>query len=41
LYPVDYFVWDKKNNPAWRLDRFELPVVASFGDFTVYSFEQK
>lgn len=35
-YPVDYLVWDKQKQPSWRLERFGLPVAATFGDIVVY-----
>jgi len=36
-YPIDYIVWDKINNPSWRIDRWRWPVAAEFGDLVVYS----
>ena len=35
-YPVDYLVWDKKNDPAWRMDHLGLELVNSFGDIALY-----
>lgn len=35
-YPIDYFVWDKKNDPTWSVDRFGLELVKSFGGILVY-----
>lgn len=36
-YPVDYIIWDKKENPDWELDRFSLDKVQEFGEIVVYS----
>lgn len=36
-YPVEYLVWDKKDNPEWEIDnRFGLEKVIEFGDIVVY-----
>lgn len=35
-YPVDYVVWDTKNDPAWRVDHLGLEFVKSFDDIHVY-----
>lgn len=36
-YPADYIIWDKEKNPAWRIDRFGLPIASRFGEIVVYS----
>lgn len=35
-YPLDYIVWDQKNDPSWGLERFALDKIAVLGDFIVY-----
>lgn len=38
-YEVKYALWDKKNKPDWRLDRFNfLEKKAEFSDFTIYEY---
>lgn len=36
-YPVDYIIWDKKENPDWKLDKFALDKLQAFGDLIVYA----
>jgi len=38
-YEVEYFVWDKKSDPEWQLERFSfLEEAALFGDIAIYKF---
>ncbi len=37
-YEVEYIVWDKKNDPLWKLDQYAfLEKKADFGDLLIYS----
>lgn len=38
-YPIDYIVWDKKINPNWNLDRFNLEKIKDFNDLVVYQIK--
>lgn len=38
-YPVDYFIWDKKINPNWNLDRFKMEEIKDFGELIVYRID--
>lgn len=40
-YEVEYFIWDKKNDPLWQLDDYLfLKEVAISGDLSIYQFSQ-
>lgn len=36
-YPADYIVWDRRHDPDWALDRFDLTKLHAFGDITIYA----
>jgi len=39
-YEVEYLVWDKVEDPLWRLNQYSfLKEVAVFGDLAIYSFK--
>ncbi len=35
-YPLDYAVWDKKSDPAWKLDRFFQSTLYNKDDIVIY-----
>jgi len=40
-YEVEYVVWDKKNDPDWRLEQYLfLREVAVFGNMVIYQFKK-
>lgn len=40
-YEVEYFIWDKKNDPLWHLEEYPfLGEVAVSGDISIYRFSQ-
>lgn len=40
-YEVEYFIWDKKNDPLWHLEKYPfLKEVAVSGDLSIYQFSQ-
>lgn len=40
-YEVEYLVWNKAEDPLWRLDQYKfLDKMAEFGDLAIYQFSQ-
>lgn len=40
-YEVEYLVWDKAEDPLWRLDQYKfLDKMAEFGDLAIYQFSK-
>lgn len=39
-YRVDYILWDRKTDPGWNIDRFQLPAQFSSGDLVIYKLPQ-
>lgn len=35
-YQLDYFIWDKKENPSWKADRFFNEIVYQQGSIVIY-----